>query len=254
VLATIIGLAANLVPLAGVWFWGWDAFQVLIIYWAETLVIGGWALARIATLPPQYLGKITINGREKPGTNKTMTWFFAANAGGFIFAHLVFLCVLFFKDWPGTVQGPTSFITEYFGHAGMWSVLLLTFLSGLASFVTATPRPMILDNFDLRWHPQRSVPAASNKTKGNAASKKTRGNVDYVGVIIADLYKRILVMQVGIIAGAWFAQSYGTRAPLLIVIVLKTLIDLGSSGGSSFPMTVSTNGTTVSIKPSDPAS
>ncbi len=75
-----------------------------------------------------------------------MTWFFAANAGGFVFAHLFFLCVLFFKDWPGTVQGPASFIAEYFGHAGMWSVLLLTFLSGLASLVTATPRPMILDD------------------------------------------------------------------------------------------------------------
>ncbi len=56
-------------------------------------------------------------------------------------------------------------------------------------------------------------------------------------------------------AGAWFAQSYGSKAPLLIVIVLKTLVDLGSrSGGSSFPMTVSTNGTTVSIKPNDPTS
>lgn len=80
-LATVIALAANLVPLAGVWYWGWDAFQVLIIYWAETVVIGGWALMRIATLPPQYLGSITINGREQAGTNKTMTWFFAANAG-----------------------------------------------------------------------------------------------------------------------------------------------------------------------------
>ena len=244
-LATIIALAANLVPLAGVWLWGWDAFQVLIIYWAETVVIGGWALARIATLPPQYLGRITIDGRTKPATNKTMTAFIAASAGGFVFVHLFFLCVLFFKDWPNTVQGPASFIAEYFGHAGMWSVLLLTFLSGLASFVTATPRPMILDDFDRRWHPQRAVAAASKKTKGN----------DYVGVIIGDLYKRIFVMQAGIIAGAWFAQSYGSKAPLLIVIVLKTLVDLGSrSGGSSFPMTISSNGTTVSIKPNDPAS
>lgn len=245
-LATIITLAANLVPLAGVWFWGWDAFQVLIIYWAETVVIGGWALVRIATLPPQYLGTITINGRTQAGTNKTMTGFFAANAGGFVFAHLFFLCVLFHKDWPGEVRGPVSFVAEYFGHIGMWSVLLLTFMSGFASFVTATPRPTILDDFDRRWHPQRLVPATPEKTEKN---------VEYVGAIIADLYKRILVMQVGIIAGAWFAQSYGTKAPLIIVIVLKTLFDLGgrNSGGSSLPMTISTNGQTVSIKPTDPA-
>ena len=241
-LATVIALVANLVPLAGVWFWGWDAFQVLIIYWAETVVIGGWALMRIATLPPQYLGSITINGRAKAGTNKTMTWFFAANAGGFVFSHLFFLCVLFFKEWPSTVQGPVSFITEYFGHAGMWSVLLLTFLSGLVSFVTATPRPTILNDFDRRW--LRLATAKSEKA--------ARG--DYVGVIVVDLYKRILVMQVGIIAGAWFTQSYGSKAPLIIVIVLKTLIDLGSSRGGSSPMSMSVNGKTVSIKPSDPAS
>lgn len=78
---------------------------------------------------------------------------------------------------------------------------------------------------------------------------------DDVGVIVVDLYKRILVMQVGIIAGAWFAQSYGSKAPLIIVIVLKTLVDLGSrSGGLSLPMSVSANGKSVSIKPTDPAS
>lgn len=243
-LATFIMLAANLVPLIGVWSWGWDAFQVLILYWAETVIVGGWALARIATLPPQYLGTITINGREQPGTNKTMTWFFASNAGAFVFAHLFFLCALFFKDWPAMVRGPVSFFAEYFGHAGVWAVLLLALMSGLASFVTATPRPTVLENLDRKWHRQRFVPAQPEPDDVR----------DLTGPIILDLYKRILIMQVAIIAGAWFAQSYGTKAPLLIVIILKTLFDLGSKGGgSALPMTFSNNGKTVSVKSSDPA-
>lgn len=50
-MATLFVLAANLLPLAGVWFWGWDAFVVLMVYWAETVIVAGWTLARIATLP-----------------------------------------------------------------------------------------------------------------------------------------------------------------------------------------------------------
>ncbi len=235
-IATFITLAANLVPLIGVWSWGWDPFQVLILYWAETVIIGGWALARIATLPPQYLGTITINGREQRGTNRTMTTFFASNAGGFVFVHLFFLCALFFRDWPSEVRGPISFVTTYFGNAGVWAVLFLAFIAGLVAFVTATPRPVIVENVFRSLNPQRFVP--QQPEPGDA--------VDLTGGIIADLYKRILVMQAAIIAGAMFAQSYGIKAPLLIVIVLKTLFDLNSKGGgASMPVTFSNGGTKV---------
>jgi hypothetical protein len=33
-------LAANLVPLAGVLFWGWDVFALLLLFWMENVVIG----------------------------------------------------------------------------------------------------------------------------------------------------------------------------------------------------------------------
>lgn len=37
---------------------------------------------------------------------------------------------------------------------------------------------------------------------------------------------RIVIMQVAVIFGAMLAKTYGTQAPLLIVIGLKTLSDL----------------------------
>ena len=37
-LATLV--AANLLPLAGVVFFGWDAGVILVLYWAENLVVG----------------------------------------------------------------------------------------------------------------------------------------------------------------------------------------------------------------------
>lgn len=38
---------ANLMPLIGVTFLGWDIFQIIILYWLETLVIGGFTVAKI---------------------------------------------------------------------------------------------------------------------------------------------------------------------------------------------------------------
>ncbi len=37
---TIVVIAANLLPLAGVLFWGWSTVEILTTYWFETLVIG----------------------------------------------------------------------------------------------------------------------------------------------------------------------------------------------------------------------
>ncbi len=56
---------------------------------------------------------------------------------------------------------------------------------------------------------------------------------DAVGAIVGTLYIRIFIMQAAIIFGAMFAQRRGSLAPLLIVIGLKTLYDLGSAWRTS---------------------
>ena len=47
--STILVLMSDLVALAGVLWWGWDAFVLLMFYRMETAVIAFWALARILT-------------------------------------------------------------------------------------------------------------------------------------------------------------------------------------------------------------
>lgn len=68
--STLLALAGNLVPLVGVLSWSWDPFQLLMLYWMETVVLAGWTMARIAVLPQVELGTIKINGRERQGTNR----------------------------------------------------------------------------------------------------------------------------------------------------------------------------------------
>ena len=45
-------IMANLLPLIGVLFWGWDIFPLLCLYWAETVIIGGINVLKIITCSP----------------------------------------------------------------------------------------------------------------------------------------------------------------------------------------------------------
>ena len=56
--STLLLLAANSIPIFGVLYWGWDVFVLLMLYWLETAIIGGWTIARIALAPPGSLGNM----------------------------------------------------------------------------------------------------------------------------------------------------------------------------------------------------
>jgi hypothetical protein len=59
-----------------------------------------------------------------------------------------------------------------------------------------------------------------------------------VGAVFAGLLGRIFIMQAAVIFGGMMARSYGSNAPMYIVIVLKLLADLGgkSIGGGTLTM------------------
>ena len=51
VAAAALFAAFNLVPLYGIYAWGWDAFQLLLLYWGETVILFVCTLAHIALIP-----------------------------------------------------------------------------------------------------------------------------------------------------------------------------------------------------------
>lgn len=73
-------VAANLVPLAGVLWLGWDLGLILLLYWAESAVILVFNLLKMLTLG---MGGVAAAG------------FFVVHAGMFMGIHLLFLVVLF---------------------------------------------------------------------------------------------------------------------------------------------------------------
>ncbi len=89
-ISTAFLVAVNLLPLAGVLFFGWSVYQIVLLFWAENLVIGLFTIARMVTL------------LRRTGEKKVLLLapFFCVHFGGFSLVHLVFVMALFRPDEP----------------------------------------------------------------------------------------------------------------------------------------------------------
>jgi len=207
--SSLILIAANLLPLAGVLFWGWDAFVLLALYWFETAIIGFWTLVRVATASSGSLGDISIHGSTKTASRLGLVLFFILHAGIFMGVHFGFLWGLFSGGWAARIHGVGDFVDKLIIGTGLWVPLLVLFVArGIVFFYS-------LIGVRLRaWlNPQR----AAARTSAPAAE---------VSVALGGFYARIIVMHVAILFGG-FLSFFGSIAPLLILVAIKTAIDLG---------------------------
>jgi Family of unknown function (DUF6498) len=230
ILERILTLIANLIPLAGVWWWGWDVFQILVLYWMQTVLVVAWMLLHLHKLSRDKLGDITVNGRVRPATRRDLLFVFGATGFAFCGAHLLFLWLFFSGDWSKLVRGPASFWQHMVIASGAWLPLLVNVVAGAASYLLAPPRSAPVRRIaGLFGVVDREVP-------------------EDLGNVVGTMLGRVVLMQVAIIFGAMFARGYGTSmAPLLILIGLKTLSDL--SGSSPLHgATVTVNDTRYEVK------
>lgn len=96
-LSVIWLVAVNLVPLAGVFFLGWDVSAILFLYWAENLVIGLFNLIKMKKARGQKIAaKYSVNNRS-PGSMSRwgLMSFFLVHYGMFTLIHGVFVVALF---------------------------------------------------------------------------------------------------------------------------------------------------------------
>jgi len=195
-------VAANLVPLAGVARWGWQVGDVVMLYWAENLVIGGFNVLRMAIatgeadaeaspLPERYrntpagefLGRLFIIG------------FFIVHYGLFCYVHGSFLAHLFPPAGIAADQEP---------------------------FVVL--RAMMADGYTLA---ALAVIAASH---GFSFLRNYIGMKEYRSAAIDHLmmspYKRIVFTHVFILAGAFLLLAIGSPvAAMALFVALKTAFD-----------------------------
>jgi len=196
-------VVANLIPLWGVIFLEWDVFNIVLLYWAENIIVGFYNILRMAIVKEKH----PVGHLEK----LIAIPFFVLHYGGFTAGHGFCVLGIFKKgahleliqgeEWPCFlvfVQLLVNVIKQAYSviSVEMKFVLLALFISHGVSFV---------HNYLL---------------KGEYLSAK-------VDDLMVRPYARIVVMHITVIAGAILSQLMGSPVVLLVVLVfLKTILDV----------------------------
>ena len=181
-------VAANLLPLAGVLFWGWDVFPLLVLFWMENVVIGVFNALKMLLADPAdaalWAGKLF------------MVPFFCVHYGMFTAVHGVFVFSLFGAKKYAThgfdVIGPAAAVAREYG---LWLPLGVLVASHAFSFA---------------WN------------------YLYRGELNRVSLaeLMAKPYGRVVVLHVTILFGGFGAMLLGSPLwALLLLLGLKIGLD-----------------------------
>ncbi len=195
-------LAVNALPLVGVLFFEWDAFLLVILYWAENVAVGFYNVLKIATHkvghPGEHLGKLFLIP------------FFTIHYGGFTGFHGMFVLAMFKEE------------TDIFPKGPDWPCFLV-FVQFLFNAIAQA------------WHAippnARWVIAAMFVSHGISFCYNYLYKGEYAKIsgekLMMQPYGRIVVMHIAIIAGGFLTFALGSPVGLLVILVIiKTLLDV----------------------------
>jgi hypothetical protein len=184
-------IAANVLPLIGVLFWGWDVFPLLALFWMENVVIGVLNAAKMLTADPRdplmWGGKLF------------MLPFFCFHYGMFTAVHGAFVLSIFggkqyavngVELWDPAIRAAHDY--------GLWLPLGVLAASHLFSFFW---------NYFYRGEFRRAQ----------------------LATLMMRPYGRVMVLHIAILAGGFAAQTLGSPVwALLLLLALKTGLDFAA--------------------------
>jgi len=181
-LSAIFLVAANLVPIAGVLLLDWNVADLMVLFWAENVVIGLYALLKLAVVARWW---VVVAGPA-----------FLGHYGAFLAIHFMLVYHMFVRGNGAIGPEPAASTALISLFVPLWPALLSLVISHGVSFFC---------NF-----------LARREYVGRKASEQT-----------AEPYRRIALMHVTLILGAWPVLLLGQPLPaLLLLLVLKTVMDL----------------------------
>lgn len=182
----------------------WDLYDVLLIYWGQSVVIGFFNWKRIRQLKQFSTDNLTIGNQPVAPTIETrnqIAFAFAVHYGLFHAAYLYFLCTR-----------KTDFAVHYV-------------VSGAGDLVSACIRTINLSRPDiLGVLACIAVFAINHRFSFRHNLEKDLRRRTNIGALMFFPYARIIPMHVTIIFGAYFARY--SMGILLLFLSLKTIMDL----------------------------
>lgn len=197
-MAAVALVVANTVPLAGVLFFGWNVWTILIVYWLENGVVGAINVLKMRRAEGPYVpGKVsmTMNGRSVDAASKAaLIPFFILHYGIFWTVHGVFVLTLPLFASIGPGRGAAG------SPPSIWTIAL-----AIVALVVS---------------------------HGLSYKLNYIGRGEYLRTSAANQmfapYGRLVVLHITIIVGALAIGLTGAPAAAIVVlIVLKTVLDLG---------------------------
>lgn len=170
--------------------------MLLCLYWLETAVIGFWTILRMATMSRD---PGPAAGRSIAGT-LALAGFFTVHAGLFMSIHMLFIYTLFAGPWAERIHDARDFIRLIVIGKDLWIPLAALFAGQGAIFINDAVNRFVF-------------------------AKPPLGNTD-TGAIMGGFYTRIVLMHLAIMGGAFIAQAIGSVAPLVVLVLLKTAIEI----------------------------
>ena len=181
-----LGLA-NALPIAGVLLLGWKVFPLVLLYWLENVVVGGFNVGKLLLARPQEpaysVGKLFLIP------------FFIFHFGMFTLLHGVFVFALFGANtlprFDSLAELPAA-IRAY--HLG-WGVLALVVSHGLSFY---------WNYFQNGEYRRASLP-----------------------ILMMQPYARLVVLHLAVLFGGWIVLTLGSPLlALLVLVALKTAADV----------------------------
>jgi len=183
----LVLLLANALPIAGVLFLGWGVFPLVLLYWLENVIVGGFNVAKLLVAQPRepayWAGKLFL------------VPFFVVHFGGFTYVHGVLVVALLGPpgtkpfDILGTIPGV---IRD--NHLG-WAVASLVVSHGLSFF----------------W----------NYIKNGEYQRAS------LNALMMQPYGRVFVLHFTVLFGGWIVMLLGSPVlALVLLVVIKTAADL----------------------------
>jgi hypothetical protein len=191
-------LLANLIPVFGVLYLGWEVSSIIVLYWAENLIIGGFTLL-----------KMLVTGKRSALLRML---FFCVHYGGFCAIHGLF--VLELTRFAGQQFTPAA--------AASWPgplALLQMFVNLIQQVLAAAPDAFLWGCLALLL------------SHGISFLLLFLGQREYRHTTVRELmrapYRRIVVMHIAVIAGGFLVVRLGSPLGLLFALVaLKTGMDI----------------------------
>jgi len=177
---------ANAVPILGVLFLGWTVFPLVLLYWLENVVVGGYNVAKLLMAQPReqayWLGKFFL------------VPFFLVHFGGFTYIHGVLVVALFGPKGTQPFDLLTAVPAAIRANQLGWGVLSLVVSHGLSFYL----------NYIKNGEYQRAS----------------------LNALMAQPYGRVMVLHLTVLFGGWVVMLLGSPLfALLLLVGLKTAAD-----------------------------